>query len=177
MPNYIYIATSLDGYIATKDGGIDWLMDVPNPDNSDFGFKDFMDHVDALIMGSNTFEKLLTFDEWLYTKKVFVLSNSLKEIPEKLKDKAEIVSGKIPDVMNSLNSKGYHNFYIDGGKVIQSFLQLDLIDEIIITSIPILLGEGISLFGSLAEPLKFKFLKTEVFNDSLVKSYYQRIRH
>ncbi len=176
MPNYIYIATSLDGYIATKDGGIDWLMEIPNPDNSDFGFGEFMERVDALLMGRNTFEKVLTFDTWLYEKKVFVVSNSLKEIPEKFSEKAEIVRGEISEVLAQLGKRGYHNFYVDGGKLIQSFLKEDLIDEMIITKIPILLGDGIPLFGHLASPIKFEHTKTEILNNIMVKSNYKRIR-
>jgi len=176
MSNYVYIATSLDGFIATSDGGVDWLMETPNPDKSDYGFADFMDSVDALVMGRNTFDKVITFGEWPYTKPVFVLSNSLTEIPENLKGKAEIVKGDIKGVVKNLNQQGYKNLYIDGGKVIQSFLKEDLIDELIITRIPILLGKGITLFGEVDQSLKFKHTKTEVLNNSLVKSCYSRVR-
>ena len=176
MPNYVYIATSLDGYIATKNGGIDWLMEVPNPDDSDFGFSEFMECVDALLMGRNTFEKVLTFDSWMYDKKVFVLSNSLKEIPEHLTEKAEIVRGSIQNILEKLGKRGYHNLYVDGGKLIQSFLKEDLIDEMIITKIPILLGDGIPLFGHLSSPIKFEHVKTEVLIGIMVKSYYKKIQ-
>ena len=176
MSNYVYIATSLDGFIATSDGGLDWLMEIPNPDKSDYGYADFIDRVDALVMGRNTFEKVLTFGEWSYTKHVFVLSNSLTEIPENLTGKAEIITGNVTDVVRKLNQQGYRNLYIDGGKVIQSFLKEDLIDELIITRIPILLGKGIPLFGDIDQRLKFKHIKTEVLNKMLVKSYYARDR-
>jgi len=176
MANYVYIATSLDGFIATKDSGIDWLMETPNPEKSDYGYSDFMNGIDALVMGSNTFKKVLTFGEWHYDKIVFVLSNKLKAIPEKLKGKAEIINGNLIDIINQLKERGYNNLYIDGGKVIQNFLKEDLIDEMIITRIPILLGEGIPLFSGLNHSLKFKHTKTEIFNNALVKSYYARIR-
>ena len=85
MSNYVYIATSLDGVIATEDGGIiDWLMEIPNPDKSDYGFAVFMDSMDALVMGRKTFDKVVSFGEWPYSKPVFVLSNNLTEIPENL---------------------------------------------------------------------------------------------
>lgn len=174
MANFVYIATSLDGYIADKNGGIDWLMSIPKPEDSDFGFSEFMERVDALVMGANTFKTLLSYDEWIYTKKVFVLSNSLKEIPEHLSNKVEIISGSIPEVVASLKTKGYYNLYIDGGKVIQSFLSEDLIDEMIITRIPILLGEGIPLFGILDAPINFSKVKTETLTDMMVKSYYYK---
>ncbi|MDP8212979.1 MAG: dihydrofolate reductase family protein [Candidatus Zapsychrus exili] len=176
MSNYVFVATSLDGFIADENGGIDWLMEVPNPDKIDYGYAELMKNTDALVMGRSTFEKVLTFGEWFYTKPVFVVSNSLTEIPENLKDKVEIVKGDMREVVRNLNSQGYKNLYVDGGKLIQSFLKEDLIDELIINKIPILLGRGIPLFGEIDQKLKFKHTKTEVFNDSLVMSCYLRDR-
>jgi len=176
MANYVYIATSLDGFIATANGGLDWLNEIPNPDNSDYGFAEFMNGIDALVMGRNTFEKVLSFGVWPYDKPVFVLSNSLAEIPEDMAGEAELIKGEIYEVASHLNQKGYNNLYIDGGKVIQSFLKEDLIDELVITRIPILLGEGIPLFGKLDCQMKFKHVKTEILNKMLVKSSYSRDR-
>lgn len=174
MANYVYIAASIDGFIAEKDGGLDWLVNIPNPDNSDYGFNDFINRIDAIIMGRNTYDKVLTFGEWPYTKKVFVLSNSIKSVSEEMTDKAEIISGNIPALISDLNRRGFYNFYVDGGKVIQSFLNEDLIDEMIITRIPVLLGEGIPLFGKLAKSIKFSQVKTEIFSNGLVKNCYIR---
>ncbi|MGD1909976.1 MAG: dihydrofolate reductase family protein [Rivularia sp. (in: cyanobacteria)] len=176
MPNYIYIATSLDGFIATSDGGIDWLLEIPNPEQSDYGYAEFMNGIDAMVMGRNTFEKVLTFGEWSIPKPVFVLSNSLTEVSGNAIDKVEIVSGDIKELINQLNQRGYHNLYIDGGRTIQSFLREDLIDEMIITLCPILLGSGFPLFNNLDQMLKFRHEKTEIYNDSLVKSHYIRDR-
>jgi len=176
MSNYVFVATSLDGFIADENGEIDWLIEVPNPDKNDYGYAELMKNTDALVMGRSTFEKVLTFGEWFYTKPVFVLSNSLTKIPENLIGKVEIVKGDIQDVVKNLNQQGYKRLYIDGGKLIQGFLKEDLIDELIINKIPILLGKGIPLFGDIDQKLKFKHTKTEVFNDSLVMSYYSRDR-
>ena len=176
MSNCVYIATSIDGFIATSIGGLDWLMEIPNPEKSDYGFSEFIDNIDAIVMGRNTFDKVLTFSEWPYNKPVFVLSNNTIDVPQTLTDKAETLSGEVKAITNQLNDKGYKNLYIDGGKVIQSFLKEDLIDELIITKIPILLGDGIPLFGKIDDSLKFKHTKTEIFNDSLVKSHYVRDR-
>ena len=74
MSNIVYIAQSLDGYIADKDGGIDWLSDIPNPEDNDFGFADFINKIDAIVMGRNTFQKVVTFGTWPYTRPVFVIS-------------------------------------------------------------------------------------------------------
>jgi dihydrofolate reductase len=174
MANYVYIATSLDGYVATKAGGIEWLMELPNPDNNDYGYAEFMKNIDALVMGRNTFEKVLTFGDWFYKKTVFVLSNTLKDIPAELTGKVEIVNGDLEAIMKNLANRGFNNLYIDGGKVIQSFLQEDLIDELIITKIPVLLGDGIPLFGKFDQQMKFIHVKTEIFENGLVKSWYSR---
>jgi len=176
MANYVYIATSLDGFIATTDGGIDWLNEIPNPEQSDFGFSDFMSGIDALVMGRKTFEKVLSFGFWAYKKPVFVLSNSLKQVPEAATGNIDIVSGDLRKVVGSLNARGFNHLYIDGGITIQSFLKEDLIDEMIITKVPILLGDGIPLFGKLTQSMKFKHAGTNVLNNSLVMSHYTRER-
>jgi dihydrofolate reductase len=175
MSNFIYIAVSLDGFIARKDGNIDWLLELPNPDGSDFGFADFMKNIDAVVMGRNTFEIVQSFNEWIYTKPVFVLSRTLKSLPEKFSDKAELLNAKPNDVLRILNQRGFKNLYIDGGKTIQDFLKLELIDEMIITTIPVLIGEGIPLFSSLTKDQKFEHIKTEILLEQSVKSHYKKI--
>ncbi|MFC1942236.1 dihydrofolate reductase family protein [Chloroflexota bacterium] len=176
MTNFVYIATSIDGFIATKDGGVDWLNDIPNPEQSDFGFAKFMSGINAIVMGRNTFEQVLTFGSWPYDKPVFVLSNTLAKIPSGYESKVEIVNGDLGELVGRLHEKGYSNLYIDGGKTIQNFLAEDLIDEMIITKIPVLLGDGIPLFGKIDQSLKFSHIKTEVINDSLVMSHFSRER-
>lgn len=172
MANIVYIATSLDGYIARKDGNLDWLMDIPNPEGSDFGFSDFMDRIDGIIMGRTTFETVIGFDPWSYSKPVFVLSNTLKTVPAGFEDKAEIVRGDLKDIIRDLHERNLTDLYIDGGKTIQSFLKEDLIDELIITKIPIILGSGIPLFSPMDRELKLKHVETEILNNMLVKSRY-----
>jgi dihydrofolate reductase len=176
VPNIVYIATSIDGFIAKKDGGIDWLFKVPNPDKSDFGYNDFIKNIDAIVMGRNTFELVLTFGSWPYNKPVFVLSKTLKSIPNNLEGKAEILNETPRSVVKELNSRKYFNLYIDGGKTIQGFLKQELIDEIIIARIPILLGDGIPLFDILTKEQKYEHIKTDIFNNALVKSHYRRLR-
>ena len=178
MANFVYIGTSLDGYIADSNGGLEWLDSTPNPDNLDFGFAEFMGRVDALVMGRNTFDTVCGFGgDWPYEKPVFVLSRSLESIPEKYRGKAEIVRGDLADIERNLHEKGFKNLYIDGGKTIQSFLKEDRIEEMIITTIPILLGGGASLFGDLPKPLAFEFVNSEVLLNALVKTTYRRKGH
>ncbi len=176
MANIVYIATSLDGYIAGEDGNLDWLTGLPNPDGSDFGFSDFMERIDALVMGRKTFETAIEFDEWPYSMPVFILSNSMSSVPEKISDKAQILKGDPLSLTEYLNGNGFINLYIDGGRTIQNFLKYDLIDEMIITRIPVLLGKGISLFGYNNIVLNFDHISTDVYNNMLVKSRYIRKR-
>ncbi|ROV57487.1 dihydrofolate reductase [Vibrio ponticus] len=179
MSNIVYIATSIDGFIADKNNQVDWLHDTPNPnlDGSDFGFAAFMQQVDALVMGRNTFEMVASFDcDWPYTKPVFVLSNTLSSIPSEYQDKVFLVKGDLKQVVAELNQQGYQHLYIDGGKTVQSFLEQDLIDEMIITTIPVVLGGGVLLFGELAAPLKFTHVATERFLDCLVQNHFVRLR-
>lgn len=174
--NYVYIATSIDGYIATDDGGIEWLHEQPNPTGSDYGYSEFINNIDALVMGRNTFEKVRTFGEWPYKKKVFVLSSKLTDVPPELLGKIEFISGEPNDILEAIHTQGFGNLYIDGGKVVQEFLSNDLIDELIVTRLPILLGKGIPLFGELAEPLRFTHKTTEIYDNALVKSHYVRAK-
>ncbi|WP_199609046.1 dihydrofolate reductase family protein [Flocculibacter collagenilyticus] len=175
MSNIVYIATSLDGYIADKNNQIDWLHDFPNPDGSDFGFSQFMAEIDALVMGRNTFEMILSFDcDWPYSKPVFVLSNSLSSVPEAYQDKVSLLKGEPNNIVKTLNEKGFNNLYIDGGATIQHFLKADMIDKLIITTIPVVLGGGIPLFSELSAPIKFRHVKSERYLDYLVKNHFIR---
>ena len=177
MSNIVYIATSLDGYIADKENKIDWLHETPNPEGSDMGFSEFMERIEALLMGRNTLEMVLSFDcDWPYAKPVFVLSTTMNSVPKGYEDKVFLVKGALKNVFKQINDKGFENLYIDGGMTIQSCLKEDLIDEINITTIPVLLGGGISLFGELDAPLKFQHSKTEKHLDALVSNTYLRVR-
>ena len=174
MTLYAYIGHSIDGYIADKNGGIDWLNEIPNPNNDDFGFAEFMGKVDAIVMGRNTFEMVQSFGMWPYTKPVYVISSRLKTLSEEYSGKAKILNLKPAQIIEKLREIGHTDLYIDGGALIQSFLSEDLMDELIITAIPILLGGGVSLFGDLPKPMKFKLKKSEVLLNSLVKNHYTR---
>jgi dihydrofolate reductase len=175
MSNIVFIAASLDGYIADKDGGVDWIDSIPNPENLDMGYIELIDRIDALVMGRKTFDTVCSFDcDWPYSKPVFILSNSMKSIPEGYEGKAEPIKGSLSKVIESIHHKGYKHLYIDGGVTVQSFLKEDLIDEMIITIIPILLGGGISLFGELPKPMTFDHVKTEVFLNAIVQNHYRR---
>ena len=174
--NKVFIATSLDGFIADKNGGIDWLDTFPEINNIDTGYAEFTSNIDAIVMGRSTFEKVCSFGiEWPYKKPVFVVSNSIGEISEELKSNPIfLVKGNISEILSQIHQKGHYQLYIDGGMLIQSFLKEDLIDEIVITIIPVLLGEGIPLFSKLPKPLKFECKKSILFLDKIVQNHFKR---
>jgi len=146
----------LDGYIADKNGGIDWLDTIPAINDIDSGYEDFMSGIDALVMGRSTFDTVSSFDiEWPYKKPVFVVSRNLNELSGKFKENAKLVKGNLTEIIAQIHKLGHHRLYIDGGKVIQSFLAEDMIDEMIITIIPVILGDGIPLFSKLPRTLQF----------------------
>jgi len=175
--NSVFIATSLDGYIADKNGRIDWLYSIPNPENDDMGYAEFNNKIDALVMGRTTFETVIGFDvDWPYDKPVFVLSNKLKEIPESHKDKAFLVKGTLKEILEQIRGKGFNRLYIDGGTTIRNFLKEDLIDEMVLTTIPILLGGGSSLFSELPNEMKFELIKTKTYLNKVTQNHYKRER-
>ena len=177
MKNSVFIATSLDGFISDKEGKIDFLHSFPNPDNEDLGYSEFMKGVDGIIMGRTTFETVCSFDiEWPYKVPVFVLSNTLKNIPSQITGVVKIVNGNLTEIILNLNNQGYRNLYIDGGKTIQNFLGEDLIDEITITTIPIILGGGTSLFGNLTSPINFRCINSTIYLKSIVQNKFSRLR-
>ncbi len=176
--NKVFIATSLDGYIADQKGEIDWLHAIPNPENDDMGYHEFISTVDALVMGRTTFETVLGFDiDWPYKIPVFVLSRTLNTVPEDLTGKVKLIKGSPPEILKSIRDKGFQNLYIDGGTTIQGFLKEDLIDQIIITTIPVLLGGGSPLFGALDQHLHFEHVRSTCYLNCIVQNEYRRKSH
>lgn len=175
--NIVFIARSLDGYIAGPNGELDWLHATPNPDGIDMGFGALMKEVDAIVMGRGTFEVVCGFEgPWPYSKPIYVLSKTLTVLPEKAQGKATLLKGDLEEVLAAIHSHGHRTLYIDGGQTIQSFLREDRIDDLRITTLPILLGGGTSLFGALPKPMQWEHVRSEVFLGQLVQNQYRRIR-
>jgi len=166
----VFIASSLDGFIARTDGSIDWL---PTGGTGDYGYSDFMAAVDCVIMGRATFEKVLSFGDWPFAQKpVVVLSKTGTAIPARLASTVRRLSAPPRDVVQTLTREGLNSFYIDGGRTIQGFLAAGLITRLIVTRVPILLGAGLPLFGHLTHDQKLLHIKTTPFADGLVQSEY-----
>lgn len=174
---YVFIAASLDGFIARHDGDIEWLTDPPkNPDhapghdgpNPTPDYETLMSAVDHLVMGRGTYEKILTFDSWPYAKPVIVLSTTLPAA----EDTRITVTRDIPQTMELLAQRDAGGVYIDGGKVIQAFLEHDLIDEITLARAPVLLGHGLPLFGPLTHDIRLTHTGTLTTDSGMTSSHY-----
>ena len=178
MKTSIYIATSVDGFIARKNGELDWLPTLEEAvNNEDYGYQDFINSVDALVMGRNTYESVRAFGNWPYEKKpVFVLTNQPIDIPDELAAMIESLTASPEEVIRQLSQRGFHHLYIDGGKTIQNFLTAGLINQLIITRVPILIGSGIPLFGALPGDIKLRNIKTRHFSNGLVQTNYEVLR-
>lgn len=175
----VFIATSLDGFIARLDGSIDWLnqANATVPNDEDCGYESFMATVDVIIMGRNTFEQVLSFGEWPYgDTKVVVLSRKGVVIPDAIANTVSC-SKETPELLvERLSSEGAQHLYIDGGQTIQSFLSAGLINEFTITVIPILLGEGKPLFGALNSDVLLKHISTNAYAFDFVQSKYSIVK-
>jgi len=172
----VFIATSLDGYIAKSDGSIDWLMDKRYElEGEGFGYQELYDACDLLVMGRNSFEKVASFDEWPYPgKRVIVLSRTLQTLTKEI-DNVELFSGSVTALIEMLTMQDSTHIYIDGGQVVQSFLEEGVVTDMTITTIPILLGEGINLFGALSHEKHLKLTSAKGYDNGFVQSIYEVI--
>jgi len=178
----VYIATSADGYIATPEGDVDWLHAAGNQDadmskNPDMGFNNFIASVDCMVMGRKCMGVISSFnltpEQWPYgDTKIYVLSNSLKKPPENLRGKVEIYSGDITKLINQLEITGFKHAYIDGGATITSFINIQLINEMIITKAPVILGKGIPLFGEINNSIKLINSEAIAFPNDFIQVKY-----
>lgn len=174
MKASVYIATSLDGFIARPNGELDWLGQ-PLEDGEDYGYKDFMETVDFLVMGRNTYDVVASFGEWPYSKPVVVLTTRPLSIPDELSDHVETISGSPAEIITQLSERGAKHLYIDGGKTIQKFIEDHLIQRLIITTIPVLLGDGIRLFGPLQQDVRLRLVETQTFANGNVQAEYELV--
>lgn len=168
-----YLGMSLDGFIAGPDDDLAWLDAIPPPSEGDMGFGALMDSVDALVMGRGTFDVVMGFDiEWPYQKPVIVMSSTLTAVPEKARN-TEVSALEPAELTAELEARGMTKLYVDGGAVISSFLRSGLLDELIVTVLPVVLGGGTKLFRDLDEPAWFELVSTEAFDNGMVQTTYR----
>jgi dihydrofolate reductase len=167
----VFIGTSVDGFIARPNGALDFL---PEGGGEPHGYEEFMASVDALVIGRNTFETVLAFPEWPYGKKrVVVLSSRPLDLSAASGAVVEPMAGPPPEIVSKLAETGAHNLYVDGGITIQRFLRAGLVERLIITRVPVLIGKGIPLFGALPRDLHLRHIATQHYPSGLVKTEYE----
>lgn len=170
MKATVFIATSLDGFIARLDGALDWL---PANGGEPHGYAEFIASVDTIVIGRKTFETVLTFADWPYGKKpVVVLSSRPADLVAPAGAVCDMMAGTPHEVVARLSQRGLKHLYIDGGVTIQRFLEAALIQRLIITRIPVILGSGIPLFGSVSRDIRLEHVATRSYPSGLVQSEY-----
>ena len=166
----VFVGTSVDGFIARPNGNFDFL---PEGGGEPHGYNEFIASVDAIVIGRKTFEKVLTFGDWPYgNKRVVVLSSRPIDLSV-VRGVVEQMAGQPAEIVAQLAARGIHNLYIDGGVTIQRFLRAGAIHRLIITRVPVLIGEGVPLFGALPHDIRLRHVATRHFPSGLVQSEYE----
>jgi dihydrofolate reductase len=169
----VFIGASVDGYIARLNGALDFL---PPDGGEPHGYNDFIATVDAIVIGRKTFETVLGFPEWPYgEKRVIVLSSKPLSFSSVRGGVVEQMAGTPAEIVARLAARGFRHLYIDGGVTVQGFLRAGQIQRLIITRVPVLIGEGIPLFGSLLHDIKLRHIQTQHYASGLVKTEYEII--
>ncbi len=170
----LYIAASLDQRIAEPDGGLEWLTGFPNPQKTDYGYKDLLASVDTVIMGGRTYREILSMDViWPYPEqKTYVVSLHNWEAPKNI----SFITENIIEMISELrNQEGKDIWLVGGGELVSMLLEADLIDEMRICYIPILLGRGIPLFPEQPKESKWEIGGTKVYDSGILKVDYQKL--
>lgn len=170
MKASVFVGTSVDGFIARANGDFDFLPENPEP----HGYDEFIASVDTIVIGRNTFEIVLRFDAWPYgDKRVVVLSSRPIDLSVVKGGAVEQMAGEPAEIVARLEATGAHHLYIDGGITVQRFLRAGLIQRLIVTRVPVLIGDGIPLFGSLPHDVRLEHVSTRSYPSGLVQTEYR----
>src|ERR1700731_1014818 len=166
----VFVGTSVDGFIARLNGDLDFL---PEGGGEPHGYTEFMASVDALVIGRKTFETVVAYEKWPYgDKRVVVLSTRAIDLTAVRGGVAEQMCGSPAEIIAKLAAGGARHLYIDGGITIQGFLRAGLIQRLVVTRVPVLIGEGIPLFGALPHDVRLRHVATRHYPSGLVQSEY-----
>jgi len=167
----VFVGVSVDGFLARPDGSVDFL-DAGG--SEPHGFEEFYASVDAVVIGRKTWEWVVSYGQWAYGKMcVVVLSSRPVDFSMYPQARVEQMSGEPAEIIARLAAGGAHHLYIDGGVTIQRFLRAGCIDRLIVTRVPILIGQGIPLFGALARDVPLRHVATRTYAGGLVQSEYE----
>ena len=171
MTASVFVGASVDGFIARANDDLDFL---PPGGGEPHGYNEFIASVDAIVIGRKTFEKVLTLGPWAYgDKRVVILSSRPLDLSAAVGGSVEQMGGPPAEIVAHLAASGAHHLYIDGGITIQRFLRAGLIQRLIITRVPVLIGEGIPLFGTLPRDIRLRHVATRQYASGLVQSEYE----
>ena len=166
----VFVGTSVDGFIARPNGHLDFL---PTGGGEPHGYNEFIATVDAIVIGRKTFETVLAMEDWPYGgKRVVVLSSRPVDLSG-ARGVVEQMAGAPAEIVSQLAASGAHHLYVDGGITIQGFLRAGLIQRLIITRVPVLIGDGVPLFGTLPSDIRLRHMATRHYTSGLVQSEYQ----
>ncbi len=167
----VFIGTSVDGFIARPNGDLDFL---PPGGGEPHGYDEFMASVDAMVIGRKTFETVLAYPTWPYgDKRVVVLSSRPLDFSTVKGGVVEQMAGSPTEISSKLAAQGIRHIYVDGGVTIQWFLKEGLIHRLIITRVPVLIGSGVPLFGTLPRDVRLRHIRTQHYPSGLVQTEYQ----
>jgi dihydrofolate reductase len=167
----VFCGVSVDGFLARPNHALDFL---DTGEQEPHGFEEFYGSVDVVVIGRKTFEVVLTFGNWPYGKKqVVVLSGRPLDFSSIKGGVVEHMSGEPAEIARQLKARGFKHAYIDGGITIQRFLAAGLIDRLVITRVPVLIGEGIPLFGTVPRDIGLRHVATRCYGGGLVQSEYE----
>ena len=170
MTASVFIGVSVDGFIARKNDDLDFLPEDAEP----HGYDELIASVDAIVVGRKTFEKVLSFGAWPYgEKRVVVLSSHPLDLSKAVGGVVEQMAGPPAEIVAQLAARGVNNLYVDGGITIQRFLREGAIQRLIITRVPVLIGEGVPLFGALPHDVRLRHIATRHYPSGLVQSEYE----
>jgi dihydrofolate reductase len=167
----VFIGTSVDGFIARPDGALDFL---PAGGGEPHGYNEFLASIDALVIGRKTFETVLALPQWPYGEKLaIVLSSQPLDFSAVRGGRVERMQGAPREIFSELEARGIQHVYVDGGVTIQRFLREGLIQRLTITRVPVLIGRGIPLFGSVPRDIRLELVETRHYPSGLVKTEYR----
>jgi dihydrofolate reductase len=169
----LYIACSLDGFIAREDGSIDWLTEYDNNPETDYGYSEFYESIGTVLMGRKTYEQVLGFGEWPYEEKKAYVFTRQKESLHHEKN-VEFISGDIAEFVRRLKENTNQDIWLVGGsQLIKAFLKENLVQDLIVFVVPIILGGGIPLFDHIGKEIKLETGRIEKYENGLVRLDYK----
>jgi len=169
----LYIACSLDGFIARENGSIDWLTEYENNPGTDYGYSEFYSSIGTVLMGRKTYEQVLGFGVWPYGEKKTYVFTRQKE-PLRREKNVEFVSGDVGEFVRQLKENTDEDIWLVGGsQLIKVFLEEDLAQDLIVFVVPIILGSGIPLFDRVGKEVRLRMIDTEMYESGLVRLEYE----